>query len=95
MDWSVHRGSGQLLVFTTATGDTATNVEMKLEGKAVGGMFGRRDWSVKMDSMAPGDAVEAPFKAGWGANTDPPRVEITWASPDGQQHVTILDDLPL
>ncbi|NTY58730.1 hypothetical protein [Mycolicibacterium sphagni] len=95
MSWSVQRGSGRLLVISNETGQTVTHVEMRLRGKAIGGMFGRRDWSVKQDEMADGDAVQAPFVAAMGARTDPPRIEITWTSPDGRQHHDVLDDLPL
>jgi hypothetical protein len=95
MNWSVYCGSGRLLVFTNETGGVATDVEMRLRGKAVGGMFSRPDWSVKLDRMANGDAVEAPFDAALGANTDPPRIEITWTSPNGERNQAVLDDLPL
>lgn len=95
MDWSVHRGSGRLLVFTNETGDAVTDVEMKLRGRADGGMFGRRGWSVKQAEIADGDGVEAPFRKTSGADADPPRVEITWTSPDGDRHQVVLDDLPL
>jgi hypothetical protein len=95
MDWSVHRGSGSLLVFTNETGDAVTDVKMKLRGRALGGMIARRDWSVKKAEMADGDGVEAPFRKAMGANADPPRIEITWTSPDGDRHQVVLDDLPL
>lgn len=95
MEWSVRRGSGRLLVFTNETGETVTDVKMKLAGKAVGGMFGKPDWSVKLDEMADGAAVQAPFRRALGANADPPRIEITWTSRDGEKHRATLGDLPL
>lgn len=95
MDWSVQRGSGSLLVFTNRTGGRAVDVEMRLKGKAVGGRFAQHNWSVARDEMADGQAIEAPFRAAWGANTDPSRMEITWTSSTGQRRQVVLDDLPL
>lgn len=95
MGWTVHRGSGRLLVFTNQNGEAVSDVKMTLRGKAVGGMFPRRDWTVTRAEMTPGAAVEAPFKAAFGARTDPPRMEIEWTSADGQRRQVVLDDLPL
>lgn len=94
MEWSVQGGGGSLLVCTNETGETVTDVEMKLQGRALGGMFARRNWFMKLDEMAGGGAVEAPFRAMTGATTDPPRMEITWTSPAGQRRQVVLDDLP-
>lgn len=44
-------------------GETATNVEMRLKGKAVGGTFAGQNWSVKHDEMTDGDSVEFRFQA--------------------------------
>lgn len=95
MDWSVHRGGGSLLVFTNMTGETASGVELRLKGKAVGGSFARRNWSARFDEVAAGQGVEAPFRKAFGADLDPPRMEITWTSADGRRRHTVLDDLPL
>lgn len=95
MSWSVHHGSGKLLVFTNETGDAVTDVVMRLKGKALGGMFARRDWTMTVETLPDGGAVQAPFKSVMGAKSDPPRMEIEWTSPNGDRWQTILDDLPL
>ena len=95
MSWSVHTGSGSLLIFTNQTGETVTDVEFRLAGRAVGGMIGSRDWSAKRPEMADGDAVQAPFRSAWGAESDPPRVEVTWTDSDGERLVAVLTDLPI
>ncbi len=95
MSWTVHAGRGSLLVFTNATGGTVTDVEMRLRGKALGGMFGRPDWSVKIAEMADGDATEAPFRATSRGSEDPPRMEIEWTDRRGDRWETVLTDLPL
>lgn len=95
MEWSVDNGSGRLLVITNDTGDTVTNVVMRLKGKAVAGMFSRRDWSIERSDMADGDAVQAPFRAAMGARSDPPCIEIEWTDPNGNSRRTVLTDLPL
>ncbi|BCN77313.1 hypothetical protein RE0356_09430 [Prescottella equi] len=60
MTWSVYRGRGQLLAFVLAfvneTGP-ARDVEMRLQGVAVGGRSGSRDWTAKRPLMEQGDAV--------------------------------------
>lgn len=94
MSWTVHHGSGSLLVLTNETGETATEVEFRLKGRAVGGMFGQPDWSLKRPEMAPGAAVEAVFKAAWGAPSDPPRVEIEWTDSKGDGWETVIE-LPI
>jgi|GEM_PF-4241066 hypothetical protein len=93
MTWTMSRGSGQLLVFTNETGADATEVEMHLRGDAMGGMFGRKDWSVSVPVMEDGQYVEAPFKAIWGSG-DPPRMEISWTDPSHQRRECVIE-LPL
>lgn len=95
MDWSVHHGTGKLLVFTNETGDTVTDVVMRMKGKALGGIFARRDWTTTAETLPHGGAVQAPFQAVAGAQSDPPRMEIEWTSPSGDRRHTVLDDLPL
>lgn len=95
MTWSVHNGSGKLLIFTNRTGATVTDVVFRLAGRAVGGMFGQPDWSVRRPEMAEGDAVQAPFQAAWGAAGDPPRIEIEWTDADGERWEAVLTDLPI
>jgi hypothetical protein len=52
MEWTVHQGSGRLLVFTNQNGETVSDVKMTLRGKAVGGAISpRRDWSFTRDEM--------------------------------------------
>lgn len=94
-DWVVHRGTGHLLVFTNATGETVTDVEFRLRGMAVGGKFGDRNWSRSYPVMDAGDSIQSPFRAGYGARNDPPRIEITWTSGDGDRFEVTLSDLPL
>lgn len=94
MDWSVQHGSGKLLIFTNETGGTVTDVQFRLRGAAVGGMFSQRDWSLKVPEMGPGKAMEAPFKAALGKESNPPRMEITWISPAGHSRSEVLS-LPL
>lgn len=94
MNWSVQHGSGKLLIFTNETGDTVTDVQFRLKGAAVGGTFGRRDWSFKVPEMGPEKAMEAPFKSALGKESNPPRMEITWTSPDGDEHSDVLQ-LPI
>jgi hypothetical protein len=94
MSWTVRHGQGRLLVITNETGAEAADVEMKLRGKAVGGMVSSRNWSFSRPSMAHGQSVEAPFRAALGAKADPPRMEITWTDPGGQQRETVVS-LPL
>lgn len=93
--FTVHHGSGSLLVFTNQTGETITDVHMQLRGKAVGGRFARRDWSLNVEQWADGQTAEAPFRAAFGAHSDPPRIEITWTAANGQPRYQTLDDLPL
>lgn len=94
MPWTVRHGQGRLLLITNETGAEAADMEMKLRGAAVGGMFGNPNWSFSTPSMAHGQSVEAPFGAAWGADADPPRMEITWTDPGGQQRETVVR-LPL
>lgn len=87
------RGSGKLLVFTNDTGADATDVEMHLRGDAMGGMFGRKDWSVSRPVIGNGQCVEGPFKGIWGSG-DPPRMEITWTDAAGERRECVIE-LPL
>ena len=59
MGWTVPRGSGRLLVFTNQNGETVSDVKMTLRGKAVGGKFGRSDWTATREEMVAGAAIEA------------------------------------
>jgi hypothetical protein len=86
MSWSVYHGSGSLLVLVNDNDMVATDVVMQLRGRAVGGMFGDPSWSQKVATMRPGDAVQAVFKAAWGAQADPPRIEISWTGRDNRQY---------
>lgn len=56
MTWSVYRGRGQLLAFVNETAP-ARDVEMRLQGVAVSGRSGSRDWTAKRPLMEQGDAV--------------------------------------
>lgn len=91
----MRRGSGKLLVITNNTGERVTNVKMNLFGRAIGGMFSDPNWSGTSAEVAHGGGIEAPFGAVWGAQADPPRIEISWTSADGVERSTVLDDLPL
>ncbi|SKS09937.1 Uncharacterised protein [Mycobacteroides abscessus subsp. massiliense] len=85
MTWTASPGrSGHLLLLTNETGFVAKDVSMQLRGHAVGGMFGNPEWSFSAPQIADGQSVEAPFRAAWGAATDPPRLEITWTAANGQ-----------
>jgi hypothetical protein len=39
MEWTVHQGSGRLLVFTNQNGETVSDVKMTLRGKRLVGQF--------------------------------------------------------
>jgi len=89
MGWSLIPGSGTLLAITNDTGETVTDVVMRLRGDAIGGRFGRRDWSATTSLMANGESVEAPFRGRAGA-ADTPRIEITWTNASGAPQQAIL-----
>lgn len=93
--WTVGRRSGQLLEIANDTGEPVTDVHFRLAGVAVGGRSGRRDWSARVDEMGDGDYIEEPFRRGWGADQDPPRIEVSWTSQDGRRLSTVLTDLPI
>lgn len=95
MEWVVQRRAGQLLAFVNNTGFDAQDVELRLEGQGVGGDNRRRDWSTKVPVVRDGDSVEAPFLKSWGWRHDPPRIVVTWMSPDCVQRQQVLDRLPL
>jgi len=82
--------SGKLLELVNHTGGPVTDVVMKLQGRAVGGMFGDPDWSQKVPLMEEDQYVEAVFAAAWGAPSDPPRVEIAWTDFDEMRQTALV-----
>ena len=78
--WSVELITGAQFAVRNRTGSDALNVRMSMQGPAVVGIGGTRDWSRTFDQIKAGDGPDLVMKAALGADATPPQFTIEWTS---------------
>lgn len=88
LEWT----SGINARIVNGTGRDVRDVHAMLYG--VGVVNGDRDWQVVVDHLPAGETIAVPKVAkGWGWESNPPRLEVTWST--DSTHQQTLTTLPL